>query len=48
MTKKPSKKHEEVIKRLKKEGHFVRVATKHGFSNWQRHVDHDAVDAHPI
>lgn len=36
----------QLIKRLKKEGHFIRVATKHGFSNWQRYVDHYQVALH--
>ena len=36
----------QLIKRLRKDGHFVRVATKHGFSNWQRYVDHYQVATH--
>jgi len=33
----------ELVTRLRKQGHFIRIATKHGFQHWQRWVDHERV-----
>jgi len=36
----------ELIKRLRREGHFIRVATKHAHSHWSYHIDRRQISVH--